>query len=215
LPPSLEQEISAALDNATVTAAALAAPIDRATTGFVLAQDQAVLAREQALDPQMSSLDEARAKIEATALCAGRLQTLLVRLQRRHTEVAQAEREAEWRRQAAQLKERRDDLALAIDDDFDFYVDKLAELLARIATNDAELSRLHQSRPSGVSLHLDSAELLARELREFSVHTPSLLKLVKLYDRHGHQKFPPVVARDFSSGMFDPSQYSSPRYSAE
>ena len=46
-------------------------------------------------------------------------------------------------------------------------VAKLVDLFTRVAANDAQLSRLHQARPSGAGLHLAGAELVARGLESF------------------------------------------------
>jgi hypothetical protein len=58
-------------------------------------------------------------------------------------------------------------------------------------------------------LHLDAAELLMRNLTQFSRNTPSLLQLVQLFDRDGKQVWPPKVPRDMS--MFDGALYADPR----
>jgi hypothetical protein len=178
------------------------------------AQEAARSAKEAALDPtQTPDPVEARAKSEDAALMAGRLMTLLVRLQRRYAEVAEAERLKEWREQFADLKRERDDLALDFDEDYPALINQLVDLCTRMVTLDGKLSRLHQARPSGVPLHLDSPELMARGLDAFSRAAPSVLTQLKLYDRHGKQVWPPVVPRDMS--MFEPRRYADPRASAD
>jgi hypothetical protein len=151
--------------------------------------------------------------MEDTALGAGRLRTLHARLLARHVEVAAAERVAEWKAAAAQMKDERDDLAVEIHKDYDAAVSALVDLFVRMVALEGKLSRLHQSRPSGVRLHLDSPELMARGLEAFSRDKPSLLQLVQLYDRNGKQVWPPVVPRDMS--LFDPQRYADPRASAD
>lgn len=51
-------------------------------------------------------------------------------------------------------------------------VRKLVDLFSRMAELDGKLSRLYQSRPSGVMLHLTGPELLARDLEQFSREHP-------------------------------------------
>jgi hypothetical protein len=124
-----------------------------------------------------------------------------------------AERLVKWEVEFAALKEERDALALEFDEDYPAAVSKLVDLLTRVSAFDAKLSRLHQSRPSGVALHLDAPELLARGLEAFSRATPSLLRLVQLFDRNGKQCWPPVQKRDLS--LFDPQRFADPRASAD
>jgi hypothetical protein len=208
----LERRLSSILadDRATVTSAELRELMQAAEIGIVDAQEAARSAKEAALDPTVTpDPTEARAQSEDAALMAGRLHTLLGRLQRRCAEVAQAERLKEWREQFADLKRERDDLALEFDEDYPALINQLVDLGTRMVTLDGKLSRLHQARPSGVLLHLDSPELMARGLDAFSRAAPSLLTQLKLHDRHGKQVWPPVVPRDMS--MFDPERYADPR----
>src|SRR5208283_1743818 len=57
---------------------------------------------------------------------------------------------------------------------------KITDLFTRIVANDADLSRLHQARPSGVALHLLGAELVARDLERFRALEPSIAQELKL-----------------------------------
>lgn len=59
---------------------------------------------------------------------------------------------------------------------------EIPDLFDRIAVNNAELSRLHQGRTSGVKLHLLEAELEARGLTNFSPSDPSLAKELRIPD---------------------------------
>jgi hypothetical protein len=142
-------------------------------------------------------------------LAAGRLRTLLARLNRRYTEVSAAERISQWRKTAAALSEERDDLALELDEAYPDLVTRLVDLFTRMTVLDRKLSRLHETRPSGIMLHLTCPELMARGLDEFNRARPSLLKSVQLYDFNGNQVWPTKVARDLS--LFAPERYANPR----
>jgi hypothetical protein len=69
------------------------------------------------------------------------------------------------------------------------YATKIADLFARIAVNDAALSRLHQARPAGVALHLLGAELVARGIGGFTRFEPSIAADLKLPDWDQPTKF--------------------------
>ena len=60
---------------------------------------------------------------------------------------------AQWRANFEELKVKRDGLAAELRRDYP-PIEKIADLLARIAANDDEIVRLHVARPSGVALHL-------------------------------------------------------------
>ena len=213
----LERKLSSVLadDRATVTAQELRALMQEAEIGIVDVQEAARLAREAALDPLATSDPvEARAKSEDAALRAGRLHTLLTRLQRRYAEVAKAERLKEWQQQFNELRKQRDALADELAKVYPEAVSTLIDLFTRIAVFDQKLSALHEGRSAGVQLHLLGAELIAREMERFTRATPSLLQSVVLHDfNSGKRVWPPVVPRDMS--MFDPERYADPRASKD
>jgi hypothetical protein len=212
----LERRLSMLLadDSDAPAATELRSLMEQTEGAIVNAQEAARLAKEAALDPTVTpDLTDARHQMEEASLRAGRLQTLLTRLQRRYAEVAEAERLKQWQRDFNDLEQERDDLALEFDEAYPALVNELVDLLTRMAMLDDKLSRLHQARPSGVQLHLDSPELLARGLDGFSHDRPSLLTLLKLHDRTGKQVWPPVQKRDMS--LFDPQRYADPRASKD
>jgi hypothetical protein len=213
---ALERKLAALLGNGTddTPAKELAALVRETEDAIFAAEEEASLAKEAALDPtQCPDPAAARARMEDTALGAGRLRTLHARLLARHAEVAAAERVAEWKAAAAKMKDERDDLVLDFDEHYDGLVAQLVDLFVRMVALEDKLSRLLESRPSGVKLRLDGSELMARGLEAFSRATPSLLQLVQLYDRNGKRVWPPVVPRDMS--LFDPGRYADPRASAD
>ena len=179
---ALEQRIIAALD-AEIGSNDLAALIEETEAAIIAADETAAVERERALDPALSTDPaEARAAMEDATFTANRLRTLLPRLQRRHQEVVTAERLQQWRADYEIHKVKRDTLAEEFREAYPRAVSQLVDLLARMAANDAELSQLHLRRAAGVSLHLRSAELEARNLESFSRDAPSITTELRLPD---------------------------------
>jgi hypothetical protein len=99
---------------------------------------------------------------------------------------------AKWRANYEALKPERDALAAELSELYPMFTTKIADLFVRIAVNDEKLSRLHQARPAGVSLHLLGAELVARNLSSFSSADPSLAKELKIpnFERSNRMTYP-------------------------
>jgi hypothetical protein len=211
----LERKLSSVFadDRAAVTSAELRALMQETESGIVDAQEAARLAKADALDPTVTpNPTEARSRMEDAALAAGRLHTLLGRLQRRYAEVAEAERFAAWQADFNDLRKQRDALAGDLAKVYPEVTATLTDLFTRIALLDQKLSTLHQARGAGVQLHLLGAELIARELERFTRDVPSLLQSVVLLDfNSGTRVWPPVVPRDMT--MFQPVPFN-PRYSS-
>jgi hypothetical protein len=210
-PPSAERRRSAGLDlerrltavlgnSAGATAAELRELLQTTEEGIILAEEEAAVAQARALDPTVTpDPSAARAYAEDTALAAGRLSTLHGRLLRRVTEVEATERLRQWQRDFSDLKKERDALADEFAALYPRCVSQLTDLFARVVAFDQKASKLHQARPAGVALHIDSPELTARKLERVTRDVPSLLTAVTLYDFHnGKQIWPPVQKRDMS-----------------
>jgi hypothetical protein len=88
----------------------------------------------------------------------------------------------QWRADCEVHKVKRDALAAELREVYPRAVAEIVDLLTRIAANDAELFRLHQARPAGISVHLRSAELEARDLESFTRDAPSITKELRLPD---------------------------------
>ena len=190
----LEKKIASALEDADITSSALAALLQETEAAIVAADEAAKQLAERALDPVLSPDPvEARTAMEDAAFAANRLRTLRPRLQARLTEVQAEERLAQWRDDYEAQKVARDALASELRELYPEVVAKLTDLFARIAANDEELSRLHVARPAGVALHLNSAELEARNLDAYSRDNPPLAEKLKLPDWDDPTKlvFPP------------------------
>jgi hypothetical protein len=179
---ALEKKIATALASDT-TAAAVAALVAETEAAITQADAAAETERAKALDPALSpDAAKARAAMEDAAFRRDRLSTVLPRLQERYHEVAALEYRARWQGDYEALTVKRDQLATELREVYPDFVSKVADLLTRIAANDAELSRLHQARPAGVALHLFGAELVARGIESFGIASPSIAKELKLPD---------------------------------
>jgi len=109
-----------------------------------------------------------------------RLKAATPRLEVRYQEVVAQEYLAKWRARYEALKPERDSLAAEFRDVYPEFETKIIDLFARMAANDEEISRLHRERPAGVALQLLEAELVARDLENFSNASPSIAKTLQL-----------------------------------
>jgi hypothetical protein len=171
---TLEHRITSALTG-DIRAADLAMLITETGRAFTEAETAAEQARERALDPVCSPDGKsARETVVSAEFARDRLQTVLPRLRARYRDVAAAEYLTEWRAKYETLKVERDALAAEFRAIYPGFERAISDLFSRIAANDAEISRLHHARPANTSLHLLGAELVARELDQFSRDEPSI-----------------------------------------
>lgn len=178
----LERKAAAALSG-DVTSAVLAELIIDVEDAIKQAEATAKAERDKALDPVAAPDPKAAcAAAEDATIAAGRLRTLHPRLEARFSEMQAKERLAKWHADYATLKPKRDALATELRELYPAAVAKLVDLFARSADLDAEIGKLHQARPSGVSLHLRTAELEARGLESFRRDRPSIAHELKLPD---------------------------------
>jgi hypothetical protein len=152
---ALEKRIAAALGGNDATSADLATLIADAEAAIGQADANAEAERSRALDPALSpDARAAREAMQSAEFSRDRLRTVLPRLQTRHQQAAALERLTQWRADYELLKVKRDALAVELGEVYPKVVRKLVSLFTRLKANDAELSRLHQARPSGAGLHL-------------------------------------------------------------
>jgi hypothetical protein len=118
------------------------------------------------------------------------MQIAVQRLRERLREVKAAEEQARRRVAYDAALAERDTLAAELAKVYPGLAQRLANLAARIAENDAVLERINRKPPEGAKW-LDSAELIARELRGFNDGTarvPRITEQMRLpafhYDRH-------------------------------
>ena len=185
--PTLEQRIVDALQpDATVTSADIAALIDEAEAGIAKAEKEATVDRTLALDPKA-----ARQAIADAAFGAGRLRTLLSKLQVRYEQACEEARVEEYEAERQVLDEESIQLAQELLETCPPAQNKLSNLFTRIAAHRQRISALHQRRPAGVQSVRDP-ELIARNLDGFDRERPSLLAEVRLLDWNtGRQIWPP------------------------
>lgn len=185
---TLEQRIDFAIQpDAAITSADVAALIEETETAIAKAEKERSIEHTLSLDQKA-----ARQAIEDATFAAKRLRILLSKLQARYEEVYYRETVAAWLPEYEVLMRKRDALAEELREVYPNAVAKVADLFLRINGNDEELSRLHQARPPGVTLHLLSCELHARGLDGFGRDMPSLRTAVQLVDwDSGRQIWPP------------------------
>lgn len=121
------------------------------------------------------------------------------------------------------LAEERNALAKELRENYPTVVARLVSLFARIAANDAALSALHGSRPSGAKGYLLGAELIARGLDDFSRDQPSITRELRLPDWAESNKllWPPpavpaaVLLAEMVSQIHDPRRHSADWFAAQ
>jgi hypothetical protein len=130
---TLEQRIAAALADDDTHSSALATLVAETEAAVTDADQEAITAREQALDP-IASPDptEARAAMESAAFTRDRLRTVLPRLQQHFEEVSSHEVYTRWVADYEQTKIKRDAAAAELRTIYPEIVTKLTDLLLRI-----------------------------------------------------------------------------------
>jgi hypothetical protein len=146
--PTLEPKIVKALTDETVASNDLANLLTETETAIAIATNDATVAEVTALDPlQSPDPVRARATMEDAKFRTTRLRNLLPRLQSRYEEMNKREVEAAWIVQYDALKPQRDALAEEVKTVYAAAVAKIIPTLRRIEHINAEVSRLHQSKP--------------------------------------------------------------------
>src|SRR5258708_31339979 len=120
--------------------------------------------------------------MQAAEFSRDRLRLVLPRLHAGQQSVAEAEYLERWRADYDVVKGKRDALGAELAATYPKVVAQLVDLFTRLKANDAELSSLHQARPSGAGLHLAGAELVARNLDAFTRADPTLTEALQLPD---------------------------------
>jgi chromosome segregation ATPase len=162
------------------TSSGVADLIAEVEAAVIAAGQEAEAARTRALDPALSAADVAAARheMESSFFNRDRMYEAVRRLGERLGEVKQQE-EAARRRVAydAALVER-DKLAAELAEVYPSLAEKLADLAARVAANDAAIERVNQKLPDGKKW-LANAELMARQLKSFFDGTADIPRIAK------------------------------------
>jgi hypothetical protein len=204
----LEQRIAAALADNDIASSDLAALITEVEVAVAAADEAAITAREQALDPiVMPDPAKARVAMEAAAFNRDRLRTVLPRLQQHFRKVCSREEYSHWVAQYEQTKAKRDAAAEELRTIYPEIVTKLTDLLLRIEVIDREVERVRSAKPfdakeaNGDGRWLLETELTARGLDHFGVHDLKILKDLALpsFTEAAKLVWPPHRPIDWSS----------------
>jgi hypothetical protein len=163
----LDDRIAAAFaDGATSSGVAdLIAEVEAAA---VASGENAETARSRALDPALTGPDvaAARREMEDGFFKRDRMQEAVRCLGERLREVKEEEEAARRRAAYDAALIERDKLAAELAEIYPPLAAKLADLVARVAANDATIERVNQKRPDGAAW-IANAELVARQLNSF------------------------------------------------
>ena len=163
LTADLDERIADAFTKAT-TSADVAGLIEEAQSAAVSSGEAAETARTRALDPVLSAADvaAARREMEDAAFRRDRMGEAVRRLGDRLREVRRQEDQARRRVAYEAALAERDALAKELVEVYPRLAEQLAEIVGRIAANDAVIERVNRkSLPDGAG-GLASAEAVAR-----------------------------------------------------
>jgi hypothetical protein len=155
--------------------------IAEAEASAVSSAEAADRARTRALDPALSATEVAAARrsMEDGAFARDRMQEAVVRLGERLRDVRRQEEQARRRTAYDAALAERDVLAAELATLYPDVAEQLADLVARIAANDAVIERINlKSLPDGAKW-LDGTELLARGLRGFNDGTATIPRITQ------------------------------------
>jgi hypothetical protein len=173
----LEERIAAAFNNG-VNSADVETLIKAAEAASVSANERAERARTRALDPALASnvVIEARRQMEDAAFRRDRMATAVEQLRARRLVVKADEEDARRLRIYEDAKAERDRLAEELREFYPGVAERLAELLARIAANDAAVERINAHGLPRNHGRLLCAELAARRLDGWVLHSQPLAR---------------------------------------
>jgi hypothetical protein len=173
----LESRIRAAFEN-TVTSDDVVSLIAEAERAAVSSAAVAERSRTRALDPALSAsaVAAARRRMEDAQFRRDRMSEAVRRLGERLREVKAQEEQARRREAYDAALAERDKLAKELAHVYPPIAEKLADLAARIASNDDAVERANRKLPEGAKW-LANAELLARGLRSFNDGTSDVPRI--------------------------------------
>lgn len=184
---SLDDRIAAAFGD-DITSDEVATLTNEASGASRSANEAAEQARARALDPTLSArqVAEARRQMEDAAFARDRLSAAVPRLQQRRKELLAAEEDARRWVAYEKAKAERDRLAEELAHVYPPIAEQIAELVARIETNDQQIEHINaRALPSGAE-RLQVVELVARGVPGFSfaperhVEVPRITKDLRL-----------------------------------
>jgi hypothetical protein len=219
---ALEKRIAAVLANGNAGSVDLMELIAAVEAAASDADQAAKVERDKAVDLVVSpDAQAAHNAVIVAELRRDRLQAVLPRLRERLSQAKANEYTDRWLADFNKVARERDALAKEFQEVYPAAINKLLDLLQRIARNDAECTRVNADAPGSESRRLRSAELVARGLQHFTRDTPSLTERTALPDPDNSAAllWPPpqlplgvAVAMSMgnaaSGGFGDPRRYS-------
>jgi hypothetical protein len=214
-PVPLEQRITSALADAEMTSADLATLIQETETAIIAAEQSAEAERIKALDPTLSpDAKAAREVMQAAEFARNRLRTVLPRLRSHLAEVEAREYAQRWAADYRQTEALRDAAAQRFAR-YPASVHELIEIILEAQAVDAEVSRVNGSALPGEHRRLQSVELKARGLENFSISNPSVVDMVRLPDWEHSERMLWPLHRPIDPAMIVPMQIGDPRLTTD
>jgi chromosome segregation ATPase len=176
---NLDERIAAAFADGA-TSSGVADLIAEAEAAAVSSGQAAETARARALDPTLGAADvaEARRASEDATFLRDRLREGVRQLGERLRKVKAQEEQARRRAAYEAALVERDKLAKELAAVYEPIAQQLDDLAGLIAANDAVIERVNRKLPDG-SKWIDSAELIARKLRNFNDGTADIPRITK------------------------------------
>jgi hypothetical protein len=195
---TIEQRITAALNNRAAKSDALAELIVETEAAIAAAEKGAEAERAKALDP-MRSPDPAQARqaMEDAEFAVQRLRSVLPRLQQRHQQVAGAELYAEWGQQFDALIPRHKAAAERLRTIYQKVEAELIPALVEARAVDAEVRRVANAKPYHLAQSnndgrkLPTVECAARGLRGVIPEFSLLQIKLPAFDKPNQLAWPP------------------------
>ena len=182
---SLEQKISAALADSTITPTQLEALADELDVGIAEAERLASKLHEDVHDPQLyPDRREAKQHLDDAEFAVGRLLSLRPRLERHRAAAYAAEHHACWLQDYNEVIAKRDAAAEQFKE-YPELINRLLDLLHTARAVDAECDRVNGEAPQGESRRVLGVELTARNLKTFSISQPKISERIALPDAQG------------------------------
>jgi hypothetical protein len=220
---TVEQRITAILDNENASAAEIAEIVREAEIAAETADQAVAVERARAMDVERSPNVEAAHRAVAEAVLAReRLRASLKKMRAKLSEAVAAEAQERWLVEFNRVKQKRDEAAAA----FRRYRElsqEIVYLFALAAEIDREIDHVNANAPNGVHQRLRYVENEARNV-EFSRDSPSLAATVELrdWDNSGRMLWPQrhfgSLAAAFAQSMITPAVgagWSEPEAQAE
>jgi hypothetical protein len=176
----LDERIAAAFTDGTQSTQ-VADLIAEAEGAASSAAEASETARARALDPALSAADVASARRESedAIFRRDRLHEAVRRLGERLLEVRRQEEQARRRAAYDAASVERDALAAELATVYPAVSEQLADLVARIAANDAVIERINRKLPDGEKW-LAGTELIARGLHGFNDGTATIPRITQM-----------------------------------